>query len=134
MNKNIEMTPLMETESGTNYFTLGPSVTELEQISTRPLSAFTFSSLLTAGPDAHQLHNILVAINSACISNDPNTVMELCAWILVNEKTYYMEVSMMEVMLAYSRAYTITHPDASFVLFFSFLYKMYFTKELTLTK
>ncbi len=125
------MTPLRKTKLGTTYYwTNGPSVTELEQISTRPLSEFTLSSLITAGPDARQLHSILAAINSACLKNDPQTVMGLCALILVTEKTYYMEVSMIEVLLAYSRAYTLINPDVPFIHFFTYLYKRFFTKEL----
>lgn len=129
MDKSIDMTLLGETEGGTNYWTKGPSETELEQISTQPLSAYTVSSLVTAGPDAHHLHRILAAINTACLNNDPKTVVDLCAWILVNEQTYYMEVSMIEIILAYSRAYTLINPDTPFFLFYSFLYKMFFKKE-----
>ena len=129
MNKNIEMTPLLETEPNTHYWTVGPSEADLERFSTEPLRAFAFSSLVTAGPNAHQLHSILEAINSACIRNDPQTVMGLCAWILENEKTYYMEISMLEVILAYSRAYTLIHPEQSFIHIFSTLYRVYFKKE-----
>ena len=131
MKKYVHMTHLGKTKLGKHYYwTDGPSVTELEQISTRPLSEYTLSSLVTAGPDARQLHRTLAAINSACLKNDPQKVMGLCAWILENKKTYYMEVSMIEVILAYSRAYTLINPDASFVLFFTYLYKRFFTKEL----
>ena len=129
MIKNIKMTPLTETESETRYWTLGPSEADLKRFSTEPLFAFAFSSLVTAGPDAHQLRCILEAINSACFSNDPKTVMGLCAWLLVNEKTSYMEVSMIEVILAYSRACTVLHPELSFIRIFSSLYRVYFKKE-----
>lgn len=130
MNKSIQMTHLCETASKAYYWTNGPTVDQLEEMSTRPLSEYTLSSLLTAGPDARKLHRILSKINSACHKNDPKTVMGLCAWILENKKTYYMEVSMIEVILAYSRAYTLINPDASFILYFSYLYKRFFTKEL----
>ena len=71
----------------------------------------------------------MAAINTACLNNDPKTVVDSCAWILVNEQTYYMEVSMIEIILAYSRAYTLINPDTPFFLFYSFLYKMFFKKE-----
>ena len=49
MDKSIDMTLLGETEGGTNYWTKGPSETELEQISTQPFPRIPFLLWLLRG-------------------------------------------------------------------------------------
>lgn len=128
MDKSIQMTHLCETASQAYYWTDGPTDDQLVEMSTKPLADFVVSSLVTAGPKAKLLRRLLATINKACLNNDPETVVKLCAWILVKEQTFYMKVSMMEIILAYTRAYTLIHPEIPFVLFCSFLYETFFKK------
>ena len=130
MNKSIQMTHLCETASQAYYWTNGPTEDQLEEMSARPLADFVVSSLVTAGPKAKLLQRQLATINKACRNNDPETVVNLCAWILVKKQTFYMKVSMMEIILAYTRAYTLMHPEIQFALFFSFLYSTFFKQQI----
>lgn len=131
MNNHIDVTLLEETKLGRRCRISTPSRAELEEISTLPLSEFTFSSLVTSGPDAKQLHRVLEKINSACINNDPKTVMDICDWILKNGYSYYMKATTIEVILTYSRAYTLFYPEESFLPFYSFLCKLFFVNDST---
>lgn len=128
MKNSIQMTHLCETASQAYYWTNGPTDDQLVEMSTRPLSDFVVSSLLTAGPKAKLLRRQLATINKACLNNNPEIVVNICAWILEKKQTFYMEVSMMEIILAYTRAYTLMHPEIPFALFFSFLYETFFKK------